>query len=191
MDPQRSLGRGAAALLAPLGVIAAHVVAFRTVAGSGHDHGDLLAATGHGPSWWIVAIFVTLAAYGAIARIGPVAVLSSRGRTFARTAGLLALVQVLAFVSLETFERASSGGGVAALLGEPAVALGVLIQLATAVAAALIVVLLVRVVSWLAARSALPFTRNVPLLLRPLAATPLSIAVARRPAAPRAPPHLL
>jgi hypothetical protein len=176
--------------LAAGGVAAAHLLAFLAVAPHPLRREQLLEATGHG-AWPLVvslamgALVLGLAGFFAGRRSG-------RGRSFPiRTAGRLILLQSIGFLMLESIERLAVGKGPEALTElpfEPVIAIGLVAQVVVALAGAMLLALLDRLIVKLAD------VRSMPRPTRPL--VPSGFAelflpqppAASGPVKPRAPP---
>ena len=139
------------ALLAFAGTLAAHSVAYWLVASDPHHHASLLLSTGHG-YWGVVtplAIGLSVAGIagsllsssGTVARFGDVAV---------RAVAL----QLLAFLLMETIERATVGGSLV-VIKEPVVLVGSVVQMLIALAIAGLLLVLTRVLDSTTGSSAL------------------------------------
>lgn len=183
--------RAALTCLAPLSMIAAHIAAYQAAAPGHHAHEELFAATGHGSGWWIAALLVTIVT-GAVLQSadkrGPY--VARRRDLLLRTAVTLGLVQTIAFIALEVFERAAAGAASLGILQEPVMVLGIALQIVVAVLTALVVVFLVEVVTRLWGRTT-SLRRDGAPLISPSSADILKLAAACAPAAPRGPPlHL-
>jgi hypothetical protein len=137
-------------LLAFVGVLSAHWLAYFVSAPARLEREHLLASTGHGDWSLAGAIAIgaltaafTSVAWGGLRRGGP--------RPSTTTIAMrLALLQTLGFLALEAAERAAAGGGALDALAEPVVALGVLVQVVVALVGALVTRLVVEVVERLA-----------------------------------------
>ncbi len=136
------------AALAFAATIAAHSISYAAVSDSAHAHERLLSSTGHG--YWPIVAAGALAAL-VFAFVGLIA--ESRGDAVERTPGwagrlfaCLASLQVGAFLLLELLERVISGAP-ADLWSQPAVILGVVLQAVVALASALLVLLIRRVLT--------------------------------------------
>jgi hypothetical protein len=138
--------RVAIGLLAFVGVLSAHWLAYFVSAPARVEREHLLESTGHGD--WSLAGAVAIGAFtAALASIawrrlrqgGP----QPSTITVARR---LALLQTMGFLALEAAERAIAGGSAMDSLTEPVVALGVLVQVLVAFAAALFSRLIVEAV---------------------------------------------
>jgi hypothetical protein len=120
------------ALLAFAGTLAAHSIAYWMVASDPHHHASLLLSTGHG--YWGV---VTPLALG-LSVAGIAGSLISSSGTVARF-GDVALravaLQLLAFLIMETIERATVGGSLV-VIKEPVVLVGLVVQMVIALAIA-------------------------------------------------------
>lgn len=120
------------ALLAFSGTLAAHSIAYWLVAPDPHHHASLLLSTGHG--YWGV---VTPLAMG-LAVAGIAGALMSRTGTEARfsiVAGRSVVLQLVAFLAMETIERATVGGSLI-VIKEPVVVVGLGVQMLIALAIA-------------------------------------------------------
>jgi hypothetical protein len=165
--------------VAAAGVVVAHVLAYALASPDASAHAELLEETGH--ELWPLT---TAAATGAVAaallgfvservqhaqrgfvseRVRRAQRGSPRARLFVHGAPRLALLQSLGFVALEALERLLSGGEVAHLLSEPAVVIGLLLQVGVAVAAVGLLAFLARTIEILIARRSPPSAhRDVP-----------------------------
>lgn len=126
--------RVVAALLVPLGVVTTHAVAYALAHPHGADRAHALG-TVHGhlaPLATVGLVSVAVALVSAV-RAGAV------GTPLGLTPGRLAAVQVVAFAVMEVAERLAGGQGWHAVLHEPAVTLGLAVQVLVAVAAWLLV----------------------------------------------------
>jgi hypothetical protein len=129
------------ALVAFAGTLAAHSIAYRIAAPEPHHHASLLLETGHG--YWS---FVTPLAVG-LAVAGIAGALLGRARyrqRFGGIAGRAVILQVAAFLIMETVERASVGGSIS-VLQEPVVLIGIAVQVLVALALAGLLLVLTRV----------------------------------------------
>jgi len=128
------------ALLAFAGTLAAHSIAYWLVAPDPHHHASLLLSTGHG--YWGV---VTPVAMGlAVAGIAG-ALISSSGAAarFGDVAGRAIVLQLVAFLVMETIERASVGESLA-VFQEPVVLVGLAVQTLIALVIAGLLLVLTR-----------------------------------------------
>lgn len=133
-------GRIYLALLGGAGTLVAHSLAFRLVARDAHHHSSMLLDTGHG--YWGVA---TPLAIG-LALAGLAGTLASSSRSQARfmsTARRVAGLQCVAFLTMETLERVSVGESLL-VVTEPVVLVGLALQVAIALAATGLLVVLTR-----------------------------------------------
>ena len=129
------------ALLAFAGTLAAHSIAYWMVASDPHHHASLLLSTGHG-YWGVVtplAIGLSVAgiAGSLISRSGPLA-------RFGDVALRAIALQLLAFLIMETVERATVGGSLV-VIKEPVVLVGLVVQMVIALAIAALLLVLTRV----------------------------------------------
>jgi hypothetical protein len=146
------------ALVAFAGTLAAHSIAYRVAAPEPHHHASLLLETGHG-YWSVVTPFAVALAVAGIAG----ALVASNGSTqrFGGIAARAVVFQVVAFLVMETIERASVGGSLA-VLEEPVVLIGLAIQLLAALALAGLLVVLTRALDSSTRSSAAPLHPPVP-----------------------------
>jgi hypothetical protein len=171
------------------GIVAGHLAAYAFVAPDPHERTGLLASTGHG-SW-------TLPIYLAMALVVPAFCtaisdrLRGQERSYSRVALGLGALQVGGFVTLEALERLGAGGLSAELLNEPAVVVGVIVNIIialiapvflTAVAAAFVKLVTARPRS----------VQKAGLSIRPRPQSPFATGILSwAPAAPRGPPAVL
>ena len=140
------------ALLGFAGTLAAHSIAYWLVAPDPHHHARLLLSTGHG--YWGV---VTPIAMGlAVAGIA-VALISRAGASarFSVVATRAVALQLLAFLAMETIERASVGGSLA-VIKEPVVLVGLVVQMLIALVIAGLLLVLTRALDSSTGSSVLP-----------------------------------
>jgi uncharacterized membrane protein YraQ (UPF0718 family) len=139
--------------LASAGVILAHALAFFFAAPEGHERAELLAATGHERWTLVVAVAMGLFVAGVagavldVRRDSPSGYPSS-GRSWFRVVPGLAGLQVAGFICLEVLERILSGHALDHLVTEPAVALGVVLQLVVAVLGGLLLHVLFKAIAF-------------------------------------------
>jgi hypothetical protein len=128
------------ALLAFAGTLAAHSIAYWLIAADPHHHASLLLSTGHG--YWGV---VTPLAIGlSVAGIAGALISSSRTVVrFGNVAARAVVLQVLAFLLMETIERATVGGPLV-VVREPVVLVGLVVQMLIALAIAGLLLVLTR-----------------------------------------------
>ena len=121
--------------VAATGVVGAHalnyVLAFPDPAVRAHE----LAATGHG--YWPIAVGIALLAGAAAAGLGVANGLRLR-RPAPMPVARLAVLQLVLFVTLETAERLGAGMNPIPFLHSPQLVVGVVLQVAVAVAAVLV-----------------------------------------------------
>ena len=132
-------------LLALGGLLAGHLASYFVVAPDAHERAELLALTGHAEH----SLFGTVAVAAGVAAL--IGIFTQRLRTRrdrgllavprARLAAVLWAMQTAGFVLLEGWERGHGLGGVTELLQEPAFLVGLVAQLAVALVAAAIVLL--------------------------------------------------
>ena len=135
--------------MAAAGVVGAHLLAYMLAVPDAHERVHVLEATGHQNWSYIAAAAVGLLVAGLLGSI--IGSLSSRRgpdrpRFFA-VATRLATMQIVGFLAVESLERASVDGHLSGLISEPAIILGTLLQVVVAVAGALLLKLLVRVIT--------------------------------------------
>lgn len=129
-------------LLALGGLLAGHLVSYFVVAPDAHERAELLAHTGHAHGG-VLETLALAATFAAVIGLFMQRVRSSGERSSrAGVAALLWVVQTTGFVVLETWERGHGIAGAAELLHEPAFLIGLVAQLAVALAATAIVLLI-------------------------------------------------
>jgi hypothetical protein len=144
--------------LASVGVIAGHWATYWLTAPAVHQHERLLADTGH--RYWTLVVAAAIGAMVAGFARSTTAILHvrrrsiERGRSYWSLAWRMALMQLAAFLVLETVERAwiSSDANPSQLAQEPAVLLGLGLQIITGLVGALLLVVWTRVVRLLSER---------------------------------------
>jgi hypothetical protein len=180
--------------VAGAGVMVGHWLAYTAALPSGHLRAEVLAETGHG--YWPLAVkaglTVAIAAVAALVlRLAAGAPDEGRGRfgLFRSLAARLAAAQVLAFTVLEVSERLAVHAPLANLWQHHLFVLGLAIQLAVALAGALLLVALtravVRILEALLSIRARPVRTLAPRVGPPV----LRHAVLAQPGVERAPPH--
>lgn len=124
------------ACLSFCGLIAGHLAAYGVVERDPHVRSGLLESTGHGS--WTFVIFAAAILF--LLGLGSAIVdrVAGRSEAYRTCASRLALLQVSGFVLLEAVERAAEHGASLSFLTEPAVFVGVLIQIAIAAFAPLL-----------------------------------------------------
>ncbi len=130
------------ALLGCLGLVTAHSLSYVLAAPDAHVHADLLARTGHGSRWWIVAVAISVVMGAAMRSLRFPA--SAAGSGLRSTFLRLAPFQVIAFVLLEAIERFGTDS-LASFAGDPVLWLGTVVQVLVAFAAAALLYVAVRV----------------------------------------------
>jgi hypothetical protein len=138
--------RVAIGLLAFVGVLSAHWLAYFLSAPAQLEREHLLSSTGHGD--WSLAGALAIGAFtAAFASTAWGRLRRDDPRPSTTTiAWRLTRLQILGFVALEAAERAAAGESVIDALTEPVVALGVLVQIVVALAGALVTRLVTEVV---------------------------------------------
>ncbi len=123
------------------GVVGGHLATYLLIAPDPHDREAMLAATGHGS--WTLPIFFALATFLAVA-CGSA---GARGRadTYFPLVARLGALQVGGFALLEISERAVANELTTSILSDPALLLGLAVQLLVAAVAPLL--------AWVVARS--------------------------------------
>ena len=173
------------ALLAFAGTLAAHSIAYWMVASDPHHHASLLLSTGHG-YWGVVtplAIGLSVAgiAGSLISSSGPLA-------RFGDVALRAVALQLLAFLIMETVERATVGGSLV-VIREPVVLVGLVVQMVIALAIAALLLVLTRVLDSASGSSILAApTSGRPTLLTTLSKSPDHLEFRYGGALLRAPP---
>lgn len=129
-------------VLALGGLLAGHLASYFVVAPDAHERAELLALTGHSEH----SAFGTLALAATFASIIGIFMQRIRARrgprtSRARVAAFLWALQTAGFVALEAWERGHGLGGVAELLHEPAFLIGLVAQVAVALVATALVLL--------------------------------------------------
>lgn len=132
-------------LLALAGLLAGHLASYFVVAPDAHERAELLAVTGHSEH----GLFGTMALAAGVAAVIGIFMQSVRRRcrrsggsaSRARVATLLWAVQTAGFVALETWERGHGLAGIHELVHEPAFLIGLVAQLAVALVATALVLL--------------------------------------------------
>jgi hypothetical protein len=136
-------------LLSIAGATAGHYLSYWFVAPDPHQRGHLLESTGHAgePPFLVLSIAALVAT--CIAVFGGRAPKRTWG--WGRVYALLAFMQVIGFLGLETIERLVEGTPLVDAAREPVIALGLAIQLLVAFAGVLLLRVLQRVASTVAA----------------------------------------
>jgi hypothetical protein len=143
LRPRTRLWLGA---LAAAGVAATHILAFLVAEPHPEVRREVLAATGHG-YWDFTAVVLGALVAGLVGFVAervpgsPPHGGSERDRLWLFLATRLALLQALGFLGLEAAERLAGGDSVIGVLQEPVVLIGLVVQAAVAVVAALLLVL--------------------------------------------------
>lgn len=158
---------------AALGIYASHVIAYRVTAPDPHHRAELLTSTGHS-AWDVVGALVGGLLMASLARY----VATSWSRRGSGSASILprflpswislSLFQVGGYVLLEAVERWAAGDFTSPdLLLEPAVLIGIAVQVLVAIPGAALLVAVCRVVdSVIARRAGLPTASSSSLLSR-------------------------
>jgi len=140
------------ALVGFAGTLAAHSIAYWVVAPDPHQHASLLLSTGHGYWGVVTPLAMGLAVAGiagvVISRSGPEA-------RFGAVAARAAALQLVAFLVMETIERATVGGSLA-VIREPVVLVGLAVQMLIALAIAGLLLVLTRSLDSPTSSSVLP-----------------------------------
>jgi hypothetical protein len=137
--------------LASLAVVAAHSLAYLLAGSDPHSRAELLESTGHN-RWNLVAavgvgVFVMgFVRFAARTMWSPATELKRPLLLYVYALPRLAALQLSAFISLEAFERWIAGALTMELLSEPAILIGIVLQLMCAFLSALLLVCLVKVV---------------------------------------------
>ncbi len=170
--------------LASLGVVVAHTAAYRFAEPHAHARNDLLRHTGHG-EWWIL-IALAVGAF-VVACAGPLLRRRTGDSLVTSTFARLALLQVSGFVLMEALERLVHDTSLSGLLGEPAVALGILLQIVAALAGAVLLRVAASIVAAIRRRRFGCGTSTTP-LFAPAHEAPVRSPIVGDPRVPRAPP---
>jgi hypothetical protein len=127
------------------GIAASHWIAYRVAVPETGERAEVLRATGH--RYWASFIFLSLGALLVSLALFARRLLSSTGSSgtghlFSSTFCRLVWVQSIGFLVLETAERLLSGHhhDLMHLMAEPVIAVGLTVQIAVALAAALVLV---------------------------------------------------
>lgn len=128
------------ALLGFAGTLAAHSIAYWLVAPDPHHHASLLLSTGHG-YWGVVTPLAMGLAVAGIA--GALISRSGAPARFSFVAARAVALQLVAFLAMETIERATVGGSLA-VIQEPVVLVGLVVQMLIALAIAGLLIVLTR-----------------------------------------------
>ena len=128
------------ALVGFVGTLAAHSIAYWLVAPDPHQHANLLLSTGHG-YWGIVTPLAMGLAVAGIA--GALISKSGVSARFGIVAGRAVALQLVAFIAMETIERATVGESLV-VIKEPVVLVGLAVQMLVALAIAGLLVVLTR-----------------------------------------------
>ena len=176
--------------IAGAGLVLGHWVAYALETPHAHDRGELLRATGHGYLPYLTQMALLAAAIG-LAGLFLVRLRRRDGTgSFARDVTLLGAAQAGAFVGMEIGERLLSGAPLHDLTHGPLLAIGLVVQLAVAVAGAAVLRLTERAAD---AAAGLHDLGAPPVSPAPIVAMP--VAASRPPARPwlctvasRAPP---
>lgn len=118
-------------LVVPFGVVAGHLVGYRLAHPDGIERRAVLGPT---HDYLSVSTWATVGL--AVAALGWAAVEGARGHQAGFTAGTFLRAQSLAFVALEVLERVGSADPIGDTLREPAVMIGLALQVLLAVGAA-------------------------------------------------------
>ena len=149
--------------MAAAGIVAAHLLAYLFAVPDPHDRVHVLESTGHGAWSYLAAVCLGLLVAGLLRYV----VGSFRGdgeltAPFIAIAGRLAVLQLGGFLGLEALERLSIDHSVSGLFAEPAIQLGLLLQLAIALVGALVLMMLTRVIRSVLARRSQPEATSDP-----------------------------
>jgi hypothetical protein len=173
------------ALVGFAGTLAAHSIAYWLVAPDPHHHANLLLSTGHG-YWGVVTPLTMGLAVAGIA--GALISRSGAGARFGVVAARAGVLQLVAFLAMETIERASVGGSLA-VIKEPVVLVGLAVQMLIALAIAGLLLVLTRSLDSPTSSSVLPLPDlGRSLHVTTLTTTPTCIELRYGGALLRAPP---
>jgi hypothetical protein len=155
--------------LAAFGIVAAHCLAYILIAPEGDERALLMDATGH--QFWGLVFALALGAgmaglSGVLVKfLRPSNAQHRKVNLFAFAGPRLVALQVGGFVLLEATERVFMGAGAHAIL-EPVVIVGLAVQVAVALAAAVILCLLTKTLHALLSGSSLPSVKAARILPR-------------------------
>ena len=162
------------ALLAFAGTLAAHSIAYWLFAPDPHHHASLLLSTGHG-YWGVVTPLAMGLAVAGIA--GALISRSGHAARFGGVAGRTVALQLVAFLVMETIERATVGESLA-VIEEPVVLVGLAVQTVIALAIAGLLLVLTHALKHPTGSSVLPLPairRSQPLTTSTEPPTPLEL----------------
>jgi hypothetical protein len=176
------------------GLLLGHALSYLVAVPDPHSREALLERTGHAyiPFAAQVALILALASAAILAMRAVAGRAADLGPGARGLAPKIASIQVSAFVTLELVERWSTGAGFADLLNDHLLALGVVAQIATAIAGASVLRWVwrtaVRAGSFAprAGRRRRPVGALLPIVFRPC--LPPRVALLASTSAPRAPP---
>ena len=140
------------ALLGFAGTLAAHSIAYWLVAPDPHHHAGLMLSTGHG-YWGVVTPLAMGLAVAGIA--GALISRSGASARFSVVAARAVALQLVAFFAMETIERATVGGSLA-VIKEPVVLVGLVVQMLIALVIAGLLLVLTRALDSSTGSSVLP-----------------------------------
>lgn len=152
--------------LSATGVIASHALAYRLAVPEAHARSQTLASSGHGYWGYLVVLALAALAFG----LGTFAARRTKShdltwsgvtKLYSFTFARLIVFQALAFMVVEGAERSISGGSIIELLTEPAIAVGLIVQVFVACLGALLFVAFASVVEAIKGRtSSAPESRS-------------------------------
>ena len=143
--------------MAAAGIVAAHLLAYLFAVPDHHDRVHVLESTGHGAWGYVAALGFGLLVAGLLRYV----VKSFRGdgeltAPYFAIAARLAGLQLGGFVAIEAWERLSVDHSTSGLFSEPAIQVGILLQVVIALLGALALMVLTRAIRSVLARRSQP-----------------------------------
>jgi len=153
--------------LAAVGIVAAHAVAYVAAVPDPHGRLVVLHDTGHQQWTFVIAIavgvlIVAAARFMVGSLTGARKAAAPLGAPYASTAARLAGLQVAGFLILESVERASVHESVAHVVTEPAVLIGIALQVLVALVGAALLLVFTKALAVILARRGQGHTRSAP-----------------------------
>ena len=149
--------------MAAAGIVAAHLLAYLFAVPDPHDRVHVLDSTGHGSWSYLAAVCLGLLVAGLLRYIAG-SFRGDRGLSapFLAVAGRLAVLQLGGFLGLEALERLTVDHLTSGFFAEPAMQLGIVLQLVIALVGALMLMLLTRAIRSVLARRSQPEAASDP-----------------------------
>ena len=133
--------------MAAAGVVAAHLLAYLFAVPDPHHRAAVLESTGHHNWTYVSALAFGLLVAGLLKYIvGSFKRGAGSQASYGSVAWKLVVLQLSGFVGIELLERASAAHSTLGLFSEPAIQLGLLLQVVVALAGAAVVLLLARAI---------------------------------------------